>query len=79
MYIQFSDSKIVAFYSYRTARVFGVSIYCSKELYKEVKKILEVNGYNTDNHICWTTADGLSYMWSDGKLTIGTEIVVRNW
>lgn len=78
MRIDFPDSKIIAFYSYRKARVFGVDI-SSKELYEEVKKILEVNGYNIDNHICWATEDGLSYMWSDRRLTIGTKLVVRNW
>lgn len=80
MYLNFPDSEIVAFYKYRTARVFGFSISnIDKDLIYDIREVLELNGYAVDNHICWTTEDGLSYMWSDGRLTVGTNLVVRNW
>lgn len=81
MYLNFPDSKIVAFYTYRTARVFGLSIsgIDDTEFIYDIQEILKLNGYAIDNHICWTTEDGLSYMWSDGRLTVGTNLVVRNW
>lgn len=80
MYLNFPDSKIVAFYKYRTARVFGFSISdIDIESIYDIQEVLEANGYTMDNHICWTTEDGFSYMWSDRGLTIGTKLVVENW
>lgn len=80
MYLNFPDSKIIAFYKYRTARVFGFSIVdIDTESIYDIQEVLEANGYTIDNHICWTTEDDLSYMWSDGGLTIGTKLVVENW
>lgn len=80
MYLNFPDSKIVAFYKYRTARVFGFSISdIDKESIDDIREVLELNGYAMDNHICWTTEDGFSYMWSDRRLTIGTRLIVENW
>lgn len=80
MYIEFSSLKIVAFYRYRTALVFGFSISdVDEETIRDVRRVLKRNGYEMDNHICWTTEDGLSYMWSGRRLTVGTSLVVRNW
>lgn len=80
MYIQFSPSKIVAFYRYRTALVFGFIVSdVDENTLRAVRRVLKRNGYEMDNHICWTTEDGLSYMWSDGRLTVGTRLIVRNW
>lgn len=80
MYIEFSSSKIVAFYKYRTALVFGFSISdVDEETICDVRRVLKRNGYEMDNHICWTTEDGLSYMWSSKRLTVGTRLIIRNW
>lgn len=80
MYIEFSSSKIVAFYRYRTALVFGFSVSDVDDVYlRRIQRMLKRNGHEIDNHICWTTEDGLFYMWSDGRLTVGTNLVVRNW
>lgn len=56
----FPLSKIVAFYRYRTALVFGFSVsdVDEKTLHK-IQRVLKRNGYEMDNHICWTTEDGL--------------------
>lgn len=80
MNIEFSLSKIVTFYRYRTARVFGFSVTDVDDIYlRRIKRMLKANGHDMDNHICWTTEDGLSYMWSDGRLTVGTKLIVENW
>ena len=76
------DTQVVAFYPYRTALViptFKIGRDQDIDLWEAVKEFLTDKGFRMDNHICWTTADGLSFMWTDGCLKIGTKIEVRSW
>ena len=56
-----------------------------KELIEELQNIqseielLEDNGYKFDNHICFTTNNGLAFMYSSRCLYIGTKVIKRNW
>lgn len=81
MNIQFPPCKITNFYSYRTALVHGFIIEDDKDhtLWNKVSRFVEKrNGYHMDNHICFSTENGLNFMWSDGRLIIGN-LTIRNW
>lgn len=69
--------EIVEFYTYRSALV-AHSFAIEDEdgsLDAMVRRYVERNNYNMDNHICWKTDRGLCYRYSDRKLFIGTEII----
>lgn len=70
--------KITEFYSYRTAIVTGVKIE-DKTISETVREFVTENGYKMDNHICFTTDNGLAFMYSDRCLYIGTHVIKRNW
>ena len=81
MDIQFPPCKIAKFYTYRTALVHGFCIEDDKDhtLWNRVYRFVEErNGYHMDNHICFTTENNQNFMWSDGKLVIGS-LTIRNW
>jgi hypothetical protein len=46
---------------------------------EDVKDFLLLNGYQPSNHISWKTSSGMCYTLSDGKLYIGTDLMVKNW
>lgn len=78
----FGASKITNFYTYCTALVHGFLIQTEGEeheyLYDKLKCFIERNSYHMDNHICFTTDNGMNYMWSDGNLTIDN-LTIKNW
>lgn len=74
----FNGMPITAFYSYRKARVWGVSLTVTERQKDDIKEYLETNGYKMDNHICWSS-DKLHFMYSDGCLFIGTDISIKSW
>lgn len=74
----FNDMPITVFYSYRKARVWGVSFTVTERQKDDIREYLESNGHKMDNHICWSS-DKLNFMYSDGCLFIGTEISVKSW
>lgn len=76
--INFNNLKIKEFYSYRTAIATGVKIE-DKTISETVREFVTENGYKMDNHICFTTDNGLAFMYSDRCLYIGTHVIKRNW
>lgn len=65
--------QLIAFYPYRSAFVHGVEIADPERvLFEQIKEFLAEYGYSMDNHICFTDSHGVSYMYSDGYLTVGT-------
>ena len=76
--IDFNYLEIKEFYSYRTAIVTGVQIE-DKSITETVREFVTDNGYKMDNHICFTTDNGLAFMYSDRCLYIGTYVIKRNW
>ena len=56
----------------------GVSLSLTERQKDDIREYLKSNGYQTDNHICWSS-DQLHFMYSDGKLFIGTSITVKSW
>ena len=76
--IDFNNLKIKEFYYYRTAIVTGIKIE-DKTISETVREFVTENGYKMDNHICFTTDNGLAFMYSDRCLYIGTHIIKRNW
>lgn len=73
-------SKLVQFWTYRTARVIKGCIFSVNDYQAtQIKKYLEHYGKHIDNHICWKTENGLYYMYSDSKLYIGNEILIEKW
>ena len=74
-----SNLKITEFYPYRTATVTGICVEEDKTLSETVKEFLEDNGYKFDNHICFTTNNGLAFMYSGRCLYVGTKVTKRNW
>ena len=76
----FGFDTIIKFYPYRTAYVAGVCIENDENnnLYKEVKSFVEGEGYKMDNHICFTTNEGVNFMWTDNTLIVGY-LNERNW
>ena len=76
--IDFNNLKIKEFYYYRTAIVSGIKIE-DKTISETVREFVTENGYKMDNHICFTTDNGLAFMYSDRCLYIGTHIIKRNW
>lgn len=74
----FNEMPVIAFYTYRKARVWGVSLSLTERQKDDIREYLKSNGYQTDNHICWSS-DQLHFMYSDGKLFIGTSITVKSW
>lgn len=84
--INFNNLKVEEFYSYRTAIVTGVCIeeiknssFNTPTLTDTVREFLEDNGYTLTNHICFTTNNGLAFMYSGRCLYIGTKVTKRNW
>lgn len=76
--IDFNYLEITEFYSYRTAIVTGVKIE-DKTITETIREFVTENGYKMDNHICFTTNNGLAFMYSDRCLYVGTNIIKRNW
>lgn len=77
--VLFNNLKITEFYPYRTAIVTGVYVAEDTSISEIVKEFLEDNGYKFDNHICFTTNNGLAFMYSSKCLYIGTKVIKRNW
>ena len=74
------ERKVINFYPYRTACIDQIFLEIENEdLWIYVKKFLEQNGYQINNHVCWTLDNGISAMYSDSRLMFGTEIIVKNW
>ncbi len=71
------DNPIVEFYPYRRAQVaHSVSIDLENfDINIVLKKYLEDNKKRLDNHICWKTADGMCFQYSDRVLYIGLTII----
>ena len=77
--INFNNLKVTEFYPYRTAIVTGICVAEDTSISETVKEFLEENGYKFDNHICFTTNNGLAFMYSGRCLYIGTKVTKRNW
>ena len=77
--VLFNNLKITEFYPYRTAIVTGICVAEDTSISEIVKGFLEDNGYKFDNHICFTTNNGLAFMYSSRCLYIGTKVTKRNW
>ena len=76
------ETTVIKFYPYRTALVipiFKIGRDQNIDLWDVINRFLTDRGFHMDNHICWTTADGISFMWTDGILKIGTKIEERSW
>lgn len=74
----FEDSNnIVEFYPYRKAMVAQAVTFDLDDFDVNVvlKRYLEEQGYKKDNHICWKTAEGLYFQYSDGTLYVGLSII----
>ena len=77
--INFSDTPISEFYTYRSARVAPIlTIECDEYMCSVIRSYIEDNGYRHDNHICWKSG-GLCFMYSDRHLYVGDEIIKTNW
>ena len=76
--IDFNFLNITEFYPYRTAIVTGIC-FEDKTIHETVREFLTDNGYKMDNHICFTTNNGLAFMYSGRCLYIGTKVTKRNW
>lgn len=75
----FNDS-ITEFYTYRTAFTkYSMYITLNDNNLEDVKDFIILNGYQPENHISWKTSSGMCYTLSDGKLYIGTDLMVINW
>lgn len=77
--IYFGD--IEQFYSYRTALPSGkviARITLGEEDYDALRKTIIIRGQSPDNHIAWRTSQAC-FVYSDGKLTICTDLIVQNW
>ena len=77
--VLFNNLKITEFYPYRTAIVTGICVAEDTSISETVKEFLEDNGYTLTNHICFTTNNGLAFMYSGRCLYIGTKVIKRNW
>ena len=77
--IDFRNLTITEFYTYRTAIVTGFCIAINETMSKTIREFLTDNGYKMYNHICWKTDNGLTFMYSDRCLYIGTKVIKRNW
>ena len=77
--INFNNLKVTEFYPYRTAIVTGICVAEDTSISETVKEFLEDNGYTLTNHICFTTNNGLAFMYSSKCLYIGTKVIKRNW
>ena len=77
--VLFNNLKITEFYPYRTAIVTGICVTEDTSISEIVREFLEDNGYKFDNHICFTTNNGLAFMYSSKCLYIGTKVTKRNW
>ena len=77
--VLFNNLKITEFYPYRTAIVTGICVAEDTSISETVKEFLEDNGYTLTNHICFTTNNGLAFMYSSKCLYIGTKVIKRNW
>ena len=77
--IDFRNLTITEFYTYRTAIVTGFCIAVNETMSKTIREFLTDNDYKMDNHICWKTDNGLTFMYSDRCLYIGTKVIKRNW
>ena len=77
--VLFNNLKITEFYPYRTAIVTGIYVSEDTSISEIVREFLEDNGYKFDNHICFTTNNGLAFMYSGRCLYIGTKVTKRNW
>ena len=77
--VLFNNLKITEFYPYRTAIVTGIYVSEDTSISEIVREFLEDNGYKFDNHICFTTNNGLAFMYSSKCLYIGTKVTKKNW
>lgn len=74
--------KITEFYSYRSGRLTNVQMIIDELTDKDKKilsRFLKKNGYELDNHICFKLANGMSIMFSDNKLLIGSEDIRKEY
>lgn len=73
-------SDIIDFYTYRTAHV-NAEIWLDLDEYQhdELREYFKKQGKHIDNHICWKTSNGTCFMYTDGRLGIGTTIEVKSW
>lgn len=71
------NEEIEQFWTYRTARVVTeVSIDMDNKDWAMLTKYLQRNGKCLENHIAWK-AGSLYFQYSDYKLYVGTEILVK--
>lgn len=73
--------SVVRYYRYSTARIpldKQTKIFDTDGDLKKVETVMKIfseMGIRFDNHICFETDDGGKFMWTDGRLIVGTEIV----
>lgn len=73
-------SCVDKFYTYRSALVdSSVNIHLTPDDSNVLRNALKRCGYTMDNHICWTTKDGMCFSYSDHVLSIGTSLRECNW
>lgn len=77
--IDFNNLTITKFYPYRRAIVTGLCIDVNETMSKIIREFLTDNGYKMDNHICWKTDNGLTFMYSDRHLYINTKVREERW
>lgn len=69
------SGEITQFYTYRTALVHhSLIIELDEAEIKQLKRYIERNSYQMDNHIAWKNDKGLYFGYSDHKLYVGHKV-----